>query len=222
MSFYIAIIAFIGSVISGLILLIVNKDVRKEKFVLYVAFHGIFLFGYIASLILKGSSGYVINYFFTGFVCSAIILSGLAWRSDISKYVKYYFTIFTLTIPMFLLSPSMVLNFILTSHFSDANSESFLVEGRIYLERQNTVMSTDDFPHYKMIRKKGFFHATIQRDIVFGGKLDSIKVLDIQTNEKAIIRGYTSTVTHVSSRVDSMDVEVHMVKKSADGVEYRL
>ena len=83
-------------------------------------------------------------------------------------------------------------------------------------------MKNDGQLHYKLIQKKGIFHATIQRDLVFNGKLDSIKVLDFDKSSKGLIRGYTSIKTFVSTQIDSLDVEITLTKKSADGVEYKL
>jgi hypothetical protein len=221
MSFYIAIIAFITSVIAGLILMIIAKNPSKEKFMLLASLHGILLLAFIASLILRIDPN-AFNYFFMVFICSGIVLSGIVWRTDVAKAIKYYFSLFILTIGMFLLSPSMLVNFLLTTKYSSASGESFLVQENFYIERQNTTMKSDDMPYYKLIRKRGIFHTTIQRDISFNGKLDSIKVLDFNKQENGLIRGYTSKKTFVSSSSDSLDVEIILKKKSVDGVEYKL
>ena len=93
MSFYIAIILFITSVIAGLIASIVGKNTTKEKFFLYAAVHGMFLFAFIASLILRKDPD-AFNYFFLTYICSGLILSGLAWRSNTNIGLKIYFSIF--------------------------------------------------------------------------------------------------------------------------------
>lgn len=221
MSFYIAIIAFITSVIAGLILMIIAKNPSKEKFMLLASLHGILFLAYIASLILRKDPN-AFNYFFMIYVCSGIVLSGLVWRTEVAKGIKYYFSLFIVTIGMFLLSPSMLVNFLLTTKYSSASGESFLVQENFYIERQNTTMKADDMPYYKLIRKRGIFHSTIQRDITFNGKLDSIKVLDFNKQEHGLIRGYTSKKTYVSTSSDSLDVEIIFKKKSVDGVEYKL
>ena len=221
MSFYIAIISFIGSVLTGLILMLTKGGLPKDKFRLIFSLHLILLFGFLASVFLKRGQDTNVNYFFTAFICSAIMISGMAWKSDISKWIKYYLSVFLLCIPLFIVSPSTLLNFILTTSFTGGNAESFLVTGRIYIERQNTVMGPDSLPHYKVIEKKGLFHSTIERDLVFGGKLDSIKVLDLG-DKAATVRGYSSVKTFVSNRIDSVDLEISLAKYQRDNIEYRL
>ena len=77
-------------------------------------------------------------------------------------------------------------------------------------------------PHYKLIRKHGLFYETIQRDVLFNGKLDSIKVLQFVSGDKVMIRGYSAQVTFVSNELDSMDVEVKLVKQKHNQLERKL
>lgn len=221
MSFYIAIIVFIISVIAGVISLIIGKNIPKEKFMLLVSIHGILLLAFFAILLLKKDSNSV-NYFFMFFICSGIVLSGLVWKSNVAKAIKIYFSLFAITIGMFILSPSRLVNFLLTSKYTETLGESFLVTENFFLERQSSSMHAEDHPLYKLIRKRGIFHSTIQRDLDFSGKLDSIKVIDFDKSTRGLLRGYTSQVTYVSSSIDSSDVEVTLKKKTIDGLEYKL
>ncbi|MFZ7145818.1 MAG: hypothetical protein ACO1G6_10795 [Bacteroidota bacterium] len=221
MSFYIAIILFIVSVIAGLIISIIGKNTSKEKFFLYAAIHGMFLFAFIASLILQ-KDPHAFNYFFLTYICSGLILSGLAWRSNTNTVLKIYFSIFIITIGMFILSPSRLVNFLLTTKYKDTLGESFLVKENFFLERQSSSMSSENMPLYKLIRKRGIFHSTIARDLNFNGQIDSIKVLDFDKSAQSIIRGYTSKSTYVSTIIDSSDVSISMKKKTQDGLEYKL
>ncbi len=221
MSFYIAIISFILSIIAGLIAMIVSKKITKEKTYLLTTLHGILFLCFIASLILKkDTSNY--NYFFLVYICSGILLCGLMWKAEAILPLRIYFSLFLLTIGLFMVSPSTLVNFLLTASFQDNSGEKFLVQGNYFIEQQNTSMKNDGQIHYKLIQKKGIFHATIQRDLVFNGKLDSIKVIDFDKTSKGLIRGYTSVKTFVSSQIDSLDLEISLTKKSADGVEYKL
>lgn len=221
MSFYIAIIFFITAVVSGVISMIVGKNISKQKFILFAAIHGMFLFAFIASLILrKDSTAY--NYFFLIYICSGIVLSGVAWRSSIFIGLKIYFSLFAITIAMFILSPSRLVNFLLTTKYIETLGETFHVTENYFLERQNSSMHEDDMPRYKLIRKRGIFHSSIQRDLNFNGKLDSIKVLEFDKTSLGLIRGYTSSKTFVSTQVDSADVEITLKKKTIDGLEYKL
>ncbi len=221
MSFYIAIIFFITAVVSGVISMIVGKNISKQKFILFAAIHGMLLFAFIASLILrKDPTAY--NYFFLIYICSGIVLSGIAWRSSIFIGLRIYFSLFAITIAMFILSPSRLVNFLLTTKYIETLGETFHVTENYFLERQNSSMHADDMPRYKLIRKRGIFHSSLQRDLNFNGKLDSIKVLEFDKSSLGLIRGYTSTKTFVSAQVDSADVEITLKKKTIDGLEYKL
>lgn len=221
MSFYISIIVFITSVIAGVISMIIGKNMSKEKFVLLAVFHAMLLFGFIASIFLRKESS-ANNYFFLFFICSGIVISGIAWRSQANLALKVYFSLFVLTIGMFILSPSRLANFLLTTKYADTLGESFLVKENFYLERQSSSMRAEQKPLYKLIRKRGIFHSSIQRDLDFGGKLDSIKVLEFDKSSLGLIRGYTGVSTYVSTKIDSVDVEILMKKKTTDGLEYKL
>jgi hypothetical protein len=223
MAFYIAIITFISSVIAGLMLMLLGRQMRREKVIVFAAMHAILLFGFLASLILKKSdSENMNNYFFLAFISSGIILSGIVWRSEVASGLKYYFIVFVLSIPLFIFSPSRLANFLLTTRYSDTTGPSFPVTGNYFIEFQNTSSVNNNAIRYKLIRKTGMFHKTIVRDIEFNGKLDSIKVLEFEKGKTAIVRGYTSIKTYVTSETDSTDVELNLFPLKQGEVEYRL
>ena len=202
--------------------MITGREMRRDKFLLLVSFHIVFLFAFIASLLLRKNDGTIVNnYFFLAFICSGLLLSGLAWRSKAPILLRCYFSIFMLTIPLFLISPSTLLNFLLTMHFSGANGPVYKLNNKYLVETQSSSRTIDNNPLYKLTLKKGFFHQTIQRDIAFGGKLDSVIVLEIE-NETMLLRGFTSRVSYVSTEIDSMDVKVLLKKVKYGDVEYRL
>ncbi len=223
MSFYIAIILFITSVISGLVLMVLNKSLARDRFFLLASFHLIIFLGYLASLILKKSGDtVVVNYFFLSFICSGIVLSGICWRSKIPSLLKYYFAVFALTIAMFILSPSRTANFLLTSRYTESTGPSFDLGQRYFLEFQGTVMSGDTIPHYKLIRKKGMFHETIQRDLIFNGHLDSVHIVEVESESTMRLRGFTSISNFVSEQIDSVDLIVPLKKQERNSIEYKL
>jgi hypothetical protein len=222
MLFYIGFIVFILSLIGGLVLMFVGKNMGKDRFRLIATIHIVLLLAFIASLILRKDYSVVINnYFFTAFFCSGVLLSGLVWRIDIAIFIRYYFSLFLLGIPLFLFSPSRMMNFLVTTHYSSTTGKTFLLTGRYFMEEQGTVQSADNSPHYKVIIKSGFFYKTVQRDLVFGGVLDSVRVLDLN-DQTLLIRGFTSTKSYVSDNVDSADVEIQLKKNKPGDVEYRL
>src|SRR4051812_34459560 len=102
MLFYISFIVFILSLIGGLVLMLVGKNMGKERFRLLATIHFVLLLSFIASLLLRKDYSVVVNnYFFTAFFCSGILLSGLVWRVEIAKFIRYYFSLFLLGIPLF-------------------------------------------------------------------------------------------------------------------------
>lgn len=223
MSFYLSLFLFILSLIIGLAFMIGGKGMSRDKFMLLASMHGILFFAFIASLILRENNSFGINnYFFTAFICSGIMLSGLSWRCPAPIAMRIYFSLFTITLPMFLISPSMLLNFLLTMNYSSTNGPSFHLYQRYFIEEQGMQAGHSVVPHYKVILKRGIFHQTIQRDIEFGNKLDSIKVLTIDPGMTIDIRGYTSTRTYVSSKVDSMDVTIQLFDNKPGSVQYQL
>lgn len=223
MSFYLSLFVFILSFIIGLILMITGKNMQREKFFLLASVHAIFLFAFIASLLLsKNDEALVYNYFFMIYICSGLVLSGLSWRSNSPMILKLYFSIFALSIPLFLISPSTLLNFLLTTNFTNSNGTSFHLNNHYYIENQSVTRKKDNLPHYKVIQKRRLFHKTIQRDVVFKGKLDSVKVLEVDPGTSMWIRGYSSRTTFVSSEVDSTDVMILFKISKQGDVEYRL
>ena len=96
------------------------------------------------------------------------------------------------------------------------------LQGRYFLEKQNISRNKEDIEHYKLILKKGIFHQTVYRDLSFGGKLDSVKVIQFEQGEFLTIRGYTSQNTYVSTEVDSLDVQVPLASKKSGTIEYHL
>ena len=203
--------------------MIAGKNMKRDKFLLMTTIHVVFLFGFIASLLLQHQKETIShNYFFTAFICSGIIMSGIAWRSDSPKFLRVYFSIFVLTIPIFLISPSLLLNFLVTMNFKSSNGPVFNLTDQYYLETQTTSRQAENIPHYKLTLKKGMFHQSIQRDISFGGKLDSIKVLQIEKGNSISVRGYTSISSHVSVDVDSTDLEIPLKTVKQGDIEYHL
>jgi len=221
MSFYIAIICFLVSVSIGLLLLAAGNKISRQNLMLFGLFHTMLLFSFLASLVLS-RGGDAPNYFFLAYICSGVLISGPYVRSDFPLYLRIYFGLFALTLPLFLFSPSMLVNFLLTMSYSSSFGPKFPLVGKYYLEAQNVIKENDTNPHYKLMLKRGMYKQTIERDIMFNGKLDSVKVLDVNGAHSMRIRGYTSLTTYVSSMVDSLDVEVSLRKQKYGDVEYKL
>ena len=107
-------------------------------------------------------------------------------------------------------------------NFTGTNSPVFNLKDQYFLETQNISHQHDDIPHYKLILKRGIFHETIQRDISFGGKLDSVNILDFDKGKSLLLRGYTSKNTYVSAEIDSAEVMILLKVTKQGDVEYHL
>ncbi|REJ83608.1 MAG: hypothetical protein DWQ44_03025 [Bacteroidetes bacterium] len=221
MSFYIAILCFIFSLVLGLVLMITAKNLPKEKLLLLASVHLLFLLAYAGSVAIGGSER-VPNYFFMLFICSGLALSGLFIRSSLQLLFRVYFSLFTISIPMFLLSPSMTVNFLLSARYVQTTGQTFELGDNLILMEQGHSSEEIDQLHYKLIKKKGIFYSTLERDIDFKGRVDSVRVMNINPGKTIQVRAYRMEESYVSSSIDSMDAELPLKKKKHGTIEYRL
>jgi hypothetical protein len=226
MNIYLAIILYIISVVAGILAFVAGKKISPRNFLFGALLHVLFIILFVYTALSSDKSAeqppiLKLSFLFT--ICSGLILSGVAWKSGIPVVVKIYFSLFALTLLLFLFSPSRMTNFLLTSRYADTMGKTFSVGENYFLEEQTSFMNGDsNIPHYKLVRKHGMYYETIQRDIVFGGNLDSISVLEFTISQHALIRGYTGKITYVSTEVDSVDVPIRLVKENKEHIERKL
>ena len=221
MLLYIAIISYILSNIIALAFVFTGKKLNPGFFRLLAALHLVFGIFFIFNLInnKEESPRYVS---FMVFFCSGIITGGLALGTKTNIILKIYFGLFCLSIFVFILSPSLLLNFLLTASFN-RHRDMMPLKENYYLERQTSTFSSDSSGmKYKVIRKKGMFHETIARDLDFKGKLDSMKILSFGERKYFLIRGYTSNKSFVEDKIDSVDITVDLLPARKDIIERRL
>jgi len=222
MLFYLALILFISSLVVGIILMMAVKDFKTNRFYLSAAVHGFILLFFLLSLLMTRSSGSNTNFLFTLFLCSGIILSGLSWRSNVKLPWKIYFSLFALTVPMFIFSPSMLMNFLLTGKYSGSTGKIFHLKDNYFLEEQSMFMKTRGESRYKIIRKNGLYHHVVARDLTVKSIPDSVRVLDWNLEESVQIRVYTSKVNLVEAVIDSTDFTVPMKVRKQNDIEWHL
>jgi len=221
MFLYIAIISYILSNIISLALLFTGKKLGHSWFRMFVAVHVllgiIFLFNFITD---KGASPRYIS--FLVFFCSGIITGGLALGTKKNLLVRIYFGIFCISVFVFIVSPSYLLNFLMTANFS-RSSGMIAVKNNFFLEKQSNAFSGDTADiRYKLIEKNGMFHRTIVRDIDFHGALDSIKLISYEEKRSAVVRGYSNRKNFVEAITDSVDVNLDLNPQKKDEIERRL
>ena len=220
MLLYIAIISYILSLVVALILVFTSKKFHPASFRMMIGVHVVLGAFFLFSL-LADKSGSHSHLSFLFFFCSGIITSGLAFGMNKSIAVKAWFGLFDVSLLLFLISPSLLLNFLLTASFISAE-KMIPVQGNVYLEIQSTVApGVENTIMYKLISKQGIFHRTLARDLNFGGKLDSIHVLKYDISN-AEIKGYRSRKTFVSDDLDSADVVIDLNPRKQDVIERKL
>jgi len=221
MLLYVAIIGYILSNVIALALLFTGKKLNPGIFRLLATLHFVFGVFFIFNLITnKEETPRYVS--FLVFFCSGIITGGLALGTQKNIIIKVYFGLFCLSIFVFILSPSLLLNFLLTASFN-RHKDMMLLKENYFLERQTSTFSSDSSGvKYKVIRKKGMFHETIARDLDFKGKLDSMKVLSYEDRKFILLRGYTSNKSFVEDKIDSVDVTIELIPTSKDLIERRL
>jgi hypothetical protein len=221
MLLYAAIIGYILSNIIALALLFTGKKLSPAVFRMLASVHLLFGVFFIFNLVTnKAESPKYVS--FLVFFCSGIITGGLALGTRTNLILKIYFGLFCLSIFVFILSPSLLLNFLLTASFN-RHKDMMLVRENYFLERQTSAFSSDSSGiKYKLIEKNGMFHKTIARDLDFKGKIDSMKVLSYDERKSVLIRGYAGSASFVEDKIDSTDIRIELIPARKDVIERKL
>ncbi len=140
------------------------------------------------------------NYLFLAFVCSGLFVSAIVVRKQYPSFIKGYFILFLLTIPVFIVAPSRLLGFITTGNFTAVHPQKFHLKSNYYLVELPGKTPANS---YKLIREMGIFHKTLARDIILPSNTDSIRLRDFRENETASIRVFST-----NSGIDSIDLNI--------------
>ena len=221
MLLFVAIIGFILSNIIALALLFTGKRLKhgwlRMLISLHIIFGVLFIFNFITN---KEESPRYVS--FLVFFCSGIITGGLALGTSKNMFLKIYFGIYCLSVFVFIVTPSTLLNFLLTANFR-VHSDLIPVHGNYFIEKQSSTFSADTSQvSYKLIEKNGIFHRTIARDLDFNGKLDSVHVLSFEEKVSMVVRGYTSAGNFVEDNIDSSDVTIDLNPQKKDEIQRKL
>lgn len=131
-------------------------------------------YGYTGSIQFPSLS----NYIFLGSFCLGIVTAGMILKSQHSTLLKAYFVLYILSLPLFILSPSRVLGFIVTGDINAIQRDRIHVTGNYFLVAQTDHRNCGSKPlPYKLTREMGLFHRTLQRDIMLPGICDSVNVI---------------------------------------------
>jgi hypothetical protein len=206
MAFYLTLSLYILTVLAGLILMISFHRLPRKAFNHMAMTHGLLGAGAVLSFLARdGSDPNAPHYLLFAFIASGVLLSGLVWRVPASLPVRIYFGLFALTFPLFLFSPSMLVNFLLTLRYTDSLGKTFDLGNRYFLEEQQAVLRSKANVQYKLVRKTGIYRSTVCRDLDFSGRIDSVRVLEAYGNDSLLVRAYRIENTYVSTDIDSAD-----------------
>lgn len=184
-------------------------DQRLRKGI--VLFHLTLLIFYFLSLIFfKPESGFVFMIFF----CFGVAAAGLITRSNSKLILKLYYSIFLLSILIFLYSPSLFISLLVQQKIPERKGNEFLLTENYFLVKQQSML---DIPggktKYKIIRRTGNFNKTLERDIPFHAMLDSAVMIRFE-NDTMLVRGYFKT----GMLPDSLDVSSDLKIENTDEI----
>jgi len=149
-------------------------------------------------------------YLFLSAACSGVAASGWMIRSRYATVLRLYFGLYLLTLPLFLVSPSMAVR-LLSAQWNTQLPGHFDLGNGMLLEPQEALIVRDGQPvRYKVIRDYGLFYRTLERDIDFGHPLDSVRVVRYAADTLLVLRGYFCIVS-----ADSADAVSDLVPDDA-------
>lgn len=158
--------------------------------------------------ILKGNTSFLIAALFATFICTGIIGFAFVIRKNFSLLVKIYFSIFVLSFPLYLYSPSKVFTIMSLGMLNSDNANEIHLDGKYFLVKQQGMIKKESgHSSYKVIKRMGMFNKTVARDFVFGFDPDSARVLKLNENSEISVRGFTKhLLSNNKFTIDSVDV----------------
>ncbi len=206
----ITISAYIFSIAACLILSIALRYVPIIKLKLPLLIHAMLMLLFCVLYMINQEST-LLHYLSLAFVCSGLIMAGMVLRSDALLPFKVYFSLYLFTIVIFIVSPSQLFKYISYSWKSNDLYKTFHIKGNYFLEEQQGMLNlADDQIKYKVIQSFGIFHKTLARDIDFGHRLDSIRIISFNHLNALILRGYFSAKANNVNSPDSLQITTYL------------
>lgn len=175
-----AFISFLLSVVASLALSFFAKKITREITNILVAVHFLLLAAFLSTYSRTGSILFpsLTNYFILGSFCLGIITSGIILKTQYPTMLKMYFLLYIISIPLFIISPSRILGFIVTADINAMQRDRIHVTDNYFLIAQTDHRNFGANPlPYKLTREMGLFHRTLHRDIMLPGICDSVNVI---------------------------------------------
>ena len=183
-----AIIFFIISLVGCLILTLSANKIDHPKIRPFYLVHFILLLTTLTSFLFHFKNEYLILSVF----CSGLLLSGILLRKKYSVLIKTYFAIYLSLFFFFIYSPSLLAYFITGNYDKVKSPQTINLKENYYLAEQQSMLGlSSNYVTYKIYKKNGLYKKTILRDVDFGGKIDSVHVINF-TEDTLIIKGFIS------------------------------
>jgi hypothetical protein len=203
----IAITLYITSMAFALILSITGRNKNSAKWKTILIIHLTFFACFLIFKLLSGEKP-IAGLTFLLFFCSGIIGSGYTIRSKAPTLLRIYFALYIASIFIFLTSPSSLIKIITMKVDKSNRKEQFHLSSNYYLEEEQMLMGvSDSLVKYKITQHFGVFHKTLTRDLRFGYRLDSIRILSFNPATGALLRGYSSSKSITFEVPDSVDLK---------------
>lgn len=199
---------YILSIAIALILSILKKNISGVSIKVALIIHASLFVILILSLIVLPTSG-VCGYFLLFFFCSGIVTAGYFFRSRVHTALQAYFALYLLSIILFIYSPSFLVRLISLNMPETGKTDQFRLKENYFLEEQLLMMNINDsLVQYKITQHFGVFHKTLARDIRFGCRIDSLKVLSFDPATEANVRAYIMRNSVKFASIDSLDLNI--------------
>jgi hypothetical protein len=164
-----AIILYILSVVAGFVLMMVGRRLPMGWIRLLMLGHFLLLASFLTSQLLMDKPKPFFNphLLFLITVCSGVMLAGYALRMAINIFLRVYFSLFMLTLPVFAYSPSTLISAITFHRKAELAGKSYPTGMKDYfLEPHNSMLATMRGQwEYKVVKKKFRFSRTLVRNI---------------------------------------------------------
>ncbi len=190
--FIITITCYLISIVTALVLAIFSRLVSIWVVRILVAVHAVLFIAWLAA----DNEGTIdqpalSNYLFLTFILTGLLLAGTTIRKPYSVVVKIYFSLFLLTLPVFIVSPSRVIGFIASGNPHAIDPKRYHLSENYYFVEQNYSNESSIDPKFKLIREMGAFHKTMARDIQLP-PCDSIHLIELKENEFIMFEIFSS------------------------------
>jgi hypothetical protein len=165
---------YLLSIIASLIVFLFNRHVSIVFSKIIVTLH---LITGIMVLLLVFNESPITSWVSIFFWCSGIYLAGDIVRKSFPLALKAYFIAFLLTLPVFIVSPSRIIQLVAGKGFGKPGEGRIRIVENYFLVKTSEPLDTNGFFRAKFIKEMGFFHKTMARDIPMPDKIDSTELI---------------------------------------------